>query len=115
MFLENADMDMGNVRTREGDLLIQEACAEVGLIPDHLLAEVNIVRLDKNAKKARVISQATTVLAKEYNDPLFKQLKVLNQKRMILKQKIHTKYGARAKSRAMQVLRDVGVTKNDLG
>ena len=91
----------------EGNMLINEAILEDMdielsedelnmLIESELLSERSIVRLDKVAKRSLAEKKALIVIAKEKNDPLYRQLvKVYKHKREII-DKIDKKYGSQA-------------------
>ena len=91
----------------EGNMLINEAILEDMdielseeelnmLIESELLSERSIVRLDKVAKRSLAEKKALIVIAKEKNDPLYRQLvKVYKRKREII-DKIDKKYGSQA-------------------
>jgi inorganic pyrophosphatase len=101
--------------TLEGDKIIQESIVEAGYEIDRaVLSELNIVKLDRHAKRNRVISQATKVIAKEVNDPLYAKLKKLNAARMKIKKQIEKKYESKAKQRAQKLMSGMGVKTNDL-
>jgi hypothetical protein len=94
---------LGN-RTVEGDELIAEAAAEVGLASTSLLSERSIVKLDKAARMAHLRKLSTIVVSREYNDPLYKKLAMLNKQKAIVMRKIELKYAAKGNARMRQVL-----------
>jgi hypothetical protein len=100
--------------TIEGDRKLQEAAVELGFISEAdatLLNERNIIKMDKHAKKNRLITKSVMVIAREKNDPDYKKLEFYNAKRMFFKRKLIKKYKAPAKARAAQILRGGGATK----
>ena len=101
--------------TLEGDRIIQEAIINAGYeVDESFLSEVNIVKLDKISKRNRAISQATKIVAKEVNDPMYAKLKKLNAARMKLKKQIEAKYQQKARTRVKQMMSGMGVKANDL-
>ena len=97
----------------EGNILINEAILEGEdiqlsqddfdiLVENEMLSERSIVRLDKVAKRSLAEKKALIVIAKEKNDPLYRELvKVYKRKRKII-DKIDKKYGSQAIQRVRQ-------------
>ena len=97
----------------EGNILINEAILEESnielseeeinmLIESEMLSERSIVRLDKVAKRSLAEKKALIVIAKEKNDPLYRELvKIYKRKRKII-DKIDKKYGSQAIQRVRQ-------------
>lgn len=102
----------------EGNILINEAILEESnielseeeinmLIESEMLSERSIVRLDKVAKRSLAEKKALIVIAKEKNDPLYRELvKVYKRKRKII-DKIDKKYGSQAIQRVRQNRRNM--------
>lgn len=112
---ENANEEI-NGATLEGDNLIVEAF-EREFNGDPLLEsrspyKNSLVRVTKKTKLDRVTSQASFVIARELDDPLYKQLAIVNKKRRMLKAKIDQKYKTKAKVRVRELMKNRGV---DLG
>ena len=91
----------------EGNILINEAILEESnieltdeefeaLVESEMLSERSIVRLDRVAKRSLAEKKALIVIAKEKNDPLYRELvKIYKRKRKII-DKIDKKYGSQA-------------------
>jgi hypothetical protein len=115
IFLESADENdeiNGGRETVEGNELITEAAMELGLIDAdslseaaELLSEKSIVKLDRIARMSHLRTQATMVLAREYDDLLYKRLAKLNREKALILAKLEAKYGNKAALRVKENIR----------
>jgi hypothetical protein len=109
---ESAELQFNEEATSiEGDELIFECFKESGLLSEY---QTSIVRIDKHTKIHRLTAQAAYIIAKEQNDPLFRKLEGLNDKRRVLKRKIEAKYGTRARKRAQEIVKAKGIGAENL-
>lgn len=82
------------------------------MIGDNLISEKTIIKLDKKAKLSRAEQQAVLLIAKEKGDKDFFRLVRVWKMRKFLLNKLNKKYGGRAKSRARQMVANMGKSKS---
>ena len=82
------------------------------LIQEGILSEKTIVKFDKKAKLSRAEAQCELMIAREKKDRDFNRLIRSWKVRKILLERIHKKYGAQAKVRAKQMVRNSAKSKS---
>ncbi|AST99863.1 hypothetical protein PBI_PBS1_41 [Bacillus phage PBS1] len=75
------------------------------IILEQTFQEANVVRMDKQTLKKRLLTQATLLAAKDANDPIYqKYVKAAKQKRHFRSQ-IQQKYGAKGQAKVREFLK----------
>ena len=71
---------------------------------EQLHEAMNIIRLNKQSKTTNLAHRTALVMARQANDPLYMKYAKFNGIRLSLRELIFKKYGAKAASRARQLL-----------
>lgn len=79
-----------------------------------IVMEKTIVRLDKKAKQNKAEKMAIFTLAKERKDPDFKKLLNVWRIERFLEAKLEKKFGAKAKTKAREVMRNASKSKSKM-
>lgn len=75
------------------------------MLLEQTLNEANVVKMDKETLKKRLLTQATLLSAKDANDPLYqKYVKVAKQKRHF-RQLIQQKYSAKGQAKVREFMK----------
>jgi hypothetical protein len=104
----SAQYDPEVTPTEEGNQAILEIAEQLGVLEDEGIVvhqEKSIVKLDKLAQRARLVSQSTMVLAREVGDSDWVKLEKINKERQRLMKKISAKYNNKAEARVKQILK----------
>lgn len=83
-------------------------------VDEELVQERSIVRLDKTAKLSRATRVAEYNMAKKHNDPLFKKLMTLWAAERYITDKLHQRYGMKAKSEAKKAVAQAAKSKSNV-
>lgn len=78
---------------------------EALFILDEALNVTSRTKRTKEAKIKALVGSSAMVLAKQANDPLYKQLAIFNKKRLEAKAKIQKKYSPQAKQLAKKIIK----------
>lgn len=82
------------------DLSEEAALEEFAHMQEVITEQMNIVRLNRQAKLLNLTNRTALVLAKQNKDPLFAKYARFNSLRLQIRSKIVKKYGAKAAARA---------------
>jgi hypothetical protein len=85
-----------------------EALNALGETEGTLSEQMNIVRLNRQAKMNNMANRQALLLARAKNDPLYAKYAKFNGIRLLLRAQIYKKYGSKAVVRARQLLAGVG-------
>lgn len=83
-------------------------------VDEDIVQERSIVRLDKTAKLSKATRVAEYNMAKKKNDPLFKKLMTLWAAERYITDKLHQRYGMKAKSEAKKAVAQAGRSKSNV-
>ena len=88
---------------------------DIGIAIDECpVLEKTIVKLDKKAKKNKLVKMCEFTIAKEKNDPKFKKLLYLWKMERIIEEYFHKRYGSQAERRAKQMMRNKAKSKSNI-
>lgn len=83
-------------------------------VDEDIVQERSIVRLDKTAKLSKATRVAEYNIAKKKNDPLFKKLMTLWAAQRYIGDKLHQRYGMKAKSEAKKAVAQAARSKSNV-
>ena len=83
-------------------------------VDEEIVQERSIVRLDKTAKLSRATRVAEYNMAKKNNDPLFKKLMTLWAAERYITDKLHQRYGMKAKTEAKKAVAQAAKSKSNV-
>ena len=98
-------MDEGVELTRMAEALNTISPEDVG---GNLQEQVNIVRLNRQAKINNLAHRQALLLARAKNDPLYAKYAKFNGVRLQIRELIYKKYGSKALARARQLVSSTG-------
>lgn len=83
-------------------------------VDEEIVQERSIVRLDKTAKLSKATRVAEYNMAKKKKDPLFKKLMTLWAAERYINDKLHHRYGMKAKSEAKKAMSQAARSKSNV-
>lgn len=83
-------------------------------VDEEIVQERSIVRLDKTAKLSKATRVAEYNMAKKAQDPLFKKLQTLWAAERYITDKLHQRYGMKAKSEAKKAMQQAAKSKSNV-
>jgi hypothetical protein len=83
-------------------------------VDEEIVQERSIVRLDKTAKLSKATRVAEYNMAKKQNDPLFKKLMTLWAAERYITDKLHQRYGMKAKTEAKKAMAQAARSKSNV-
>lgn len=83
-------------------------------VDEEIVQERSIVRLDKTAKLSKATRVAEYNMAKKAQDPLFKKLMTLWAAERYITDKLHQRYGMKAKTEAKKAMSQAAKSKSNV-
>lgn len=106
---------MDNLSNEEIEMMLENYAPDFyKAVDEEIVQERSIVRLDKTAKLSKATRVAEYNMAKSKNDPLFKKLQTLWAAERYINDKLHQRYGMKAKTVAKQAMAQAAKSKSNV-